>query len=253
MKSKFNFQSFSIEDDDYEGYDYSLSGRLSAVRIIFLYRFVLEKTNAPLVIKEPSGSPEKFTSPVIGKGKLVTETLELKTPRSTGKNRPNDFEASSSSVMKLIVKRFNNVIAKPVIVSEGDPSVQKNSEKPLAVCDNAQDNVSVRDSTVELQNDVGGLGGSLMLKFRRMARVRNSKISGSEKVQNLISDAEGAELPSVIEEGQISAKQVDTEDGVQLRMVGSDCGTSGGMDLSTVACKDPSSLNSAIPTKIICL
>ncbi|PKU86461.1 hypothetical protein MA16_Dca017022 [Dendrobium catenatum] len=39
---KFNFQSYSIEDDDYEGYDYSLSGRLSAVRIIFLYRFVLE-------------------------------------------------------------------------------------------------------------------------------------------------------------------------------------------------------------------
>ncbi|CAK7326271.1 unnamed protein product [Dovyalis caffra] len=41
---KFNFSSYSAEDDDYEGYDYKLSGRLSAVRIIFLYRFVQEIT-----------------------------------------------------------------------------------------------------------------------------------------------------------------------------------------------------------------
>ncbi|XP_050216889.1 uncharacterized protein LOC126667840 isoform X2 [Mercurialis annua] len=39
---KFKFSSYSADDDDYEGYDYSLSGRLSAVRIIFLYRFVRE-------------------------------------------------------------------------------------------------------------------------------------------------------------------------------------------------------------------
>ncbi|CAL1397515.1 unnamed protein product [Linum trigynum] len=41
---KFKFSSYSAEDDDYEGYDYSLSGRLSAVRIVFLYRFVREIT-----------------------------------------------------------------------------------------------------------------------------------------------------------------------------------------------------------------
>ncbi|ONI27903.1 hypothetical protein PRUPE_1G110200 [Prunus persica] len=41
---KFKFNSYSAEDDDYEGYDYSLRGRLSAVRIIFLYRFVQEIT-----------------------------------------------------------------------------------------------------------------------------------------------------------------------------------------------------------------
>ncbi|KAM1723465.1 hypothetical protein COP2_022339 [Malus domestica] len=35
---------FSAEDDDYEGYVYSLCGQLSAVRIIFLYRFVQEIT-----------------------------------------------------------------------------------------------------------------------------------------------------------------------------------------------------------------
>ncbi|PKI62681.1 hypothetical protein CRG98_016952, partial [Punica granatum] len=41
---KFKFDSYSAEDDDYEGYDYSLHGRLSAVRIVFLYRFVQEVT-----------------------------------------------------------------------------------------------------------------------------------------------------------------------------------------------------------------
>lgn len=40
--SQFTFQSYSVEDDDYQGYDYSLTGRLSAVRIVFLYRFVQE-------------------------------------------------------------------------------------------------------------------------------------------------------------------------------------------------------------------
>ncbi|XP_057475541.1 uncharacterized protein LOC130763619 isoform X1 [Actinidia eriantha] len=41
---KFSFNSYGIEDEDYEGYDYSLQGRLSAVRIVFLYRFVQEIT-----------------------------------------------------------------------------------------------------------------------------------------------------------------------------------------------------------------
>ncbi|XP_044499300.1 uncharacterized protein LOC123220770 isoform X3 [Mangifera indica] len=39
---KFKFDSYNAGDDNYEGYDYSLSGRLLGVRIIFLYRFVQE-------------------------------------------------------------------------------------------------------------------------------------------------------------------------------------------------------------------
>lgn len=39
---QFSFTSYSVGDDDYEGYDFSLSGRLSAVRIVFLNRFVQE-------------------------------------------------------------------------------------------------------------------------------------------------------------------------------------------------------------------
>lgn len=42
LSFQFTFNSYSVGDDDYEGYDFSLSGRLSAVRIIFLYRFVQE-------------------------------------------------------------------------------------------------------------------------------------------------------------------------------------------------------------------
>ncbi|GAB2300237.1 hypothetical protein Dimus_034275 [Dionaea muscipula] len=38
----FAFKSYGAEDDDYTGYDYSLFGRLSGVRIVFLYRFVRE-------------------------------------------------------------------------------------------------------------------------------------------------------------------------------------------------------------------
>lgn len=36
------FTSFSQDDEDYEGYDYSLFGELSEVRIVYLNRFVQE-------------------------------------------------------------------------------------------------------------------------------------------------------------------------------------------------------------------
>ncbi|XP_059434410.1 uncharacterized protein LOC132167446 isoform X2 [Corylus avellana] len=43
----------SVEDDDYEGYDYSLCGRLSAVHIVFLYRFVQEITTYFMELATP--------------------------------------------------------------------------------------------------------------------------------------------------------------------------------------------------------
>jgi len=42
---KFTFQSYSIDDEDFEGHNYSLTGQLSAVRIVFLYRFIQEFTS----------------------------------------------------------------------------------------------------------------------------------------------------------------------------------------------------------------
>nr|DAD29104.1 TPA_asm: hypothetical protein HUJ06_030572 [Nelumbo nucifera] len=50
---KYIFKSYSAEDDDYEGYDYSLCGRLSAVRIVILYRFVQEITAYFMELSSP--------------------------------------------------------------------------------------------------------------------------------------------------------------------------------------------------------
>ncbi|BAF08745.2 Os02g0470400 [Oryza sativa Japonica Group] len=50
---KFAFQSYSVDDDDYEGYNYSLIGQLSAVRIVFLYRFVQEFTSYFMELATP--------------------------------------------------------------------------------------------------------------------------------------------------------------------------------------------------------
>ncbi|CAL5415223.1 unnamed protein product [Camellia sinensis] len=50
---KFTFNSYSAEDDDYEGYDYSLQGRVSVVRIVFLYRFVQEITTYFMELATP--------------------------------------------------------------------------------------------------------------------------------------------------------------------------------------------------------
>lgn len=36
------FTSFNVEDEDYEGYEYSLFGQLSEVRVVYLNRFVQE-------------------------------------------------------------------------------------------------------------------------------------------------------------------------------------------------------------------
>jgi len=39
---ELEFQSYNKDEDDYQGHDYSLSGKLSAVRIVFIYRFIQE-------------------------------------------------------------------------------------------------------------------------------------------------------------------------------------------------------------------
>jgi vacuolar protein sorting-associated protein 13A/C len=39
---QLEFQSYNRDEEGYQGFDYSLSGRLSAVRLVFLYRFIQE-------------------------------------------------------------------------------------------------------------------------------------------------------------------------------------------------------------------
>ncbi|XP_078433928.1 calcium-dependent lipid-binding family protein isoform X2 [Wolffia australiana] len=50
---KVTLQSYSITDDDYKGYDYSLDGQLSEVQIVFLNRFVQEITTYFLELGTP--------------------------------------------------------------------------------------------------------------------------------------------------------------------------------------------------------
>lgn len=39
---QLDFSSFNAADEDYSGYEYSLNGQLSEVRIVYLNRFVQE-------------------------------------------------------------------------------------------------------------------------------------------------------------------------------------------------------------------
>lgn len=39
---QLEFSSFNADDEDYKGYDYSLLGQLSEVRIVYLNRFIQE-------------------------------------------------------------------------------------------------------------------------------------------------------------------------------------------------------------------
>lgn len=39
---QLEFSSFNADDEDYTGYDYSLLGQLSEVRIVYLNRFIQE-------------------------------------------------------------------------------------------------------------------------------------------------------------------------------------------------------------------
>lgn len=39
---QLEFCSFNVDDEDYMGYDYSLIGQLSEVRIVYLNRFIQE-------------------------------------------------------------------------------------------------------------------------------------------------------------------------------------------------------------------
>lgn len=60
---QFTFNSYGAEDDDYDGYDYSLCGHLSAVRIVFLYRFVQEVSSLRSINVEVHSRYSKVAAP----------------------------------------------------------------------------------------------------------------------------------------------------------------------------------------------
>ncbi|XP_057809782.1 uncharacterized protein LOC131024279 [Salvia miltiorrhiza] len=94
---QFNFTSYSVGDDDYEGYDFSLSGRLSAVRIVFLYRFVQEITAYLMELAPPR--PEeaiKLVDKVAGIEWLIQK-----------------YEVDGASAIKLDLMLDNPIIVVP--------------------------------------------------------------------------------------------------------------------------------------------
>jgi vacuolar protein sorting-associated protein 13A/C len=50
---QLEFQSYNRDEEGYQGFDYSLSGRLSAVRLVFLYRFIQEITTYFVALATP--------------------------------------------------------------------------------------------------------------------------------------------------------------------------------------------------------
>ncbi|KAI3512412.1 hypothetical protein L1887_19727 [Cichorium endivia] len=51
---QFAFESYNPEDDDYTGYNFSLSGKLSSIRIVFLNRFIQELLTYVLALVPPN-------------------------------------------------------------------------------------------------------------------------------------------------------------------------------------------------------
>ncbi len=48
---QLEFLSFSEDDIDYKGYEYSITGKLSEVRFVFLYRFIQEVCQFQIVLQ----------------------------------------------------------------------------------------------------------------------------------------------------------------------------------------------------------
>lgn len=72
---KLEFQSYSVDDEDYQGYDYSLDGRLSSVRIVFLYKFIQEITTYFAALATPQAQQvTRVVDKVGGIEKLVRES-----------------------------------------------------------------------------------------------------------------------------------------------------------------------------------
>lgn len=72
---ELDFSSFSIDDEDYCGYDYSLIGQLSEVRIVYLNRFVQEVANYFMgLVPSNVESVVKLKDQVTSSEKWVTKT-----------------------------------------------------------------------------------------------------------------------------------------------------------------------------------
>ncbi|KAJ4951540.1 hypothetical protein NE237_028372 [Protea cynaroides] len=110
------FSSFSVDDDDYSGYDYSLIGQLSEVRIIYLNRFVQEvvsyfmglvPNNSKGVVKlkdQVTNSEKWFTTSEIEGSPALKLDLSLKKPVIMMPRRTDSLDYLELDVVHITVK-----------------------------------------------------------------------------------------------------------------------------------------------------
>ncbi|KAK9053434.1 hypothetical protein SSX86_030068 [Deinandra increscens subsp. villosa] len=98
---QFTLKSYSPDDDDYEGYNFSLSGKLSAVRIVFLNRFIQELSAYFVALAAPNTEEAiKFVDKVGGFEWLI-----------------HKYEMDGSAAIKLDLS-----LETPIIVVPGNSS-----------------------------------------------------------------------------------------------------------------------------------
>ncbi|PPR99880.1 hypothetical protein GOBAR_AA20786 [Gossypium barbadense] len=110
------FTSFSIDDEDYEGYEYSLFGQLSEVRIVYLNRFVQEVTSYFMglvpndskdVVKlkdQVTDSEKWFTTSEIEGSPAIRLDLSLRKPIILMPRRTDSLDYLKLDVVHITVK-----------------------------------------------------------------------------------------------------------------------------------------------------
>ncbi|MQL82370.1 hypothetical protein Taro_014851 [Colocasia esculenta] len=112
---ELEFSSFSVDDEDYEGFEYSLNGQLSEVRIIYLNRFVQEvvsyfmglaPSNSKGLVKlkdQVTDSEKWFTSSEIEGSPAVKLDLSLTKPIILMPRRTNSLDYLELDVLEIAV------------------------------------------------------------------------------------------------------------------------------------------------------
>ncbi|XP_057978559.1 uncharacterized protein LOC131164992 isoform X2 [Malania oleifera] len=110
------FNSFSADEEDYEGYDYSLTGQLSEVRFVYLNRFIQEvvcyvtgivPNNSKDVVKikdQVTNSEKWFTSSEIEGSPAVKLDLSLKKPIILMPQRTDSLDYLKLDVVHITIQ-----------------------------------------------------------------------------------------------------------------------------------------------------
>ncbi|KAK4746515.1 hypothetical protein SAY87_012827 [Trapa incisa] len=110
------FSSFSTDDGDYEGYEYSLSGQLSEVRIVYLNRFIQEivsyfmglvPTNSKDIVKlndQVMNTEKSLTASKIGGSSAMKLGLSLRSPIILMPRRTDSIDYLKLDVVNITIE-----------------------------------------------------------------------------------------------------------------------------------------------------